>query len=336
MARSWRRRTDLATVDGPGDILGGAEFDDISDLAAGDGRRVQGDPARSTTQRPSPRRWPSHRRRPAGLRVAHHARGRTGRRSCSAARAAATPDVGRGRDRRWTVAGRRDRRPAARRGRDRDKASPSSTPRAPHDGDGRLDGGAHGMASSTGIEDKLFVTTGSAEGPDYHVLKVSGSAAANGPVDRGRTRCPAWSLEGRSSTRPPSWSTSWAAAGRRRRERALDGLRHRAARELERCTPTSCQPTSTRSPGRWTSSPSIRPDDRQDLLGLRRRRDRRVDRHRLARLRVAAAGRDRRVADGRLPLRPRPRSSSAAAASPSPWPRSRSSTGCSSSNRASA
>jgi hypothetical protein len=49
-----------------------------------------------------------------------------------------------------------------------------------------LDGGAHGMAYVTGIDDtQLYVTAGSDEDPVYHVLKVSGDDAANGPVDRG-------------------------------------------------------------------------------------------------------------------------------------------------------
>ena len=54
-----------------------------------------------------------------------------------------------------------------------------------------LDGGAHGMAYVTGIDDtELFVTSGSAEAPNYHVLKVSGDAAANGPIDRGSNPLP--------------------------------------------------------------------------------------------------------------------------------------------------
>ena len=54
-----------------------------------------------------------------------------------------------------------------------------------------LDGGAHGMAYVTGIDDtELFVTSGSTEAPNYHVLKVSGDAAANGPIDRGSNPLP--------------------------------------------------------------------------------------------------------------------------------------------------
>jgi hypothetical protein len=49
-----------------------------------------------------------------------------------------------------------------------------------------LDGGAHGLALVTGVEDtQVYVTTGSVEDPTYHVLKVTGDDAANGPVDKG-------------------------------------------------------------------------------------------------------------------------------------------------------
>ena len=49
-----------------------------------------------------------------------------------------------------------------------------------------IDGGAHGMALVTGIDDtKLYVSTGSVEDPGYHVLLVSGNDAAEGPTDKG-------------------------------------------------------------------------------------------------------------------------------------------------------
>ena len=61
-----------------------------------------------------------------------------------------------------------------------DPASAATTSSLP------LDGGAHGLALVTGIEDtELFVSTGSREDPTYHVLKVSGDDAANAPIDRG-------------------------------------------------------------------------------------------------------------------------------------------------------
>jgi hypothetical protein len=49
-----------------------------------------------------------------------------------------------------------------------------------------LDGGAHGLAEVTGLEDpKLFVTSGPSGTPVYHVVVIGGDKAANGPVDQG-------------------------------------------------------------------------------------------------------------------------------------------------------
>ncbi len=49
-----------------------------------------------------------------------------------------------------------------------------------------MDGGAHGIALVTGIDDtKLYVSTGSVEDPGYRVVVVSGDDAADGPVDKG-------------------------------------------------------------------------------------------------------------------------------------------------------
>ncbi len=49
-----------------------------------------------------------------------------------------------------------------------------------------LEGGAHGLALITGVDDpRLYVTSGTAEAPTYHVIVVGGDDAAAGPVDRG-------------------------------------------------------------------------------------------------------------------------------------------------------
>jgi hypothetical protein len=46
-----------------------------------------------------------------------------------------------------------------------------------------MDGGAHGLAFVTGIEDaKLFATSGTADAPAYQVVAVAGDAAKGGPV----------------------------------------------------------------------------------------------------------------------------------------------------------
>ncbi|MDH4142995.1 MAG: phospholipid carrier-dependent glycosyltransferase, partial [Chloroflexota bacterium] len=55
-----------------------------------------------------------------------------------------------------------------------------------------MDGGAHGMALVTGIDDtQLYVTSGPAEEPTYEVLAVGGDSAADGPVSKGRHPLPA-------------------------------------------------------------------------------------------------------------------------------------------------
>ncbi len=49
-----------------------------------------------------------------------------------------------------------------------------------------MDGGAHGIGLVTGLDvTKLYVATGSAADPEYHVVVVSGDDAADGPVDKG-------------------------------------------------------------------------------------------------------------------------------------------------------
>jgi hypothetical protein len=49
-----------------------------------------------------------------------------------------------------------------------------------------LDGGAHGLALITGMDDpKLYVTSGTVEDPTYHIILVGGEDAEAGPVDRG-------------------------------------------------------------------------------------------------------------------------------------------------------
>ena len=49
-----------------------------------------------------------------------------------------------------------------------------------------LDGGAHGLAMVTGLDNpKLFATSGGAEKPSYDVIAVGGDPAKNGPTDNG-------------------------------------------------------------------------------------------------------------------------------------------------------
>ncbi len=49
-----------------------------------------------------------------------------------------------------------------------------------------IDGGAHGLAPVTGLDDpKLYATGGDASDPTYQVIATGGDAAKNGPVDQG-------------------------------------------------------------------------------------------------------------------------------------------------------
>jgi len=55
-----------------------------------------------------------------------------------------------------------------------------------------LEGGAHGLAMVTGIEDpRLYATTGSPANPGYEVFAIGGDAAKDGPVDQGKHPLPA-------------------------------------------------------------------------------------------------------------------------------------------------
>ncbi|HYH92789.1 MAG TPA: phospholipid carrier-dependent glycosyltransferase, partial [Candidatus Saccharimonadales bacterium] len=55
-----------------------------------------------------------------------------------------------------------------------------------------IDGGAHGLALVTGIDDpRLYVTSGSADDPGYEVLTVGGDSAEGGPVSSGNHPLPA-------------------------------------------------------------------------------------------------------------------------------------------------
>jgi len=54
-----------------------------------------------------------------------------------------------------------------------------------------MDGGAHGLAEVSGIDDpRLYATTGPADDPGYEVITVGGDGARNGPVSKGRHPLP--------------------------------------------------------------------------------------------------------------------------------------------------
>ncbi len=55
-----------------------------------------------------------------------------------------------------------------------------------------LDGGAHGLAMVTGLDDpRLYATTGSDNQPGYEVFAIGGDVAKDGPVDQGKHPLPA-------------------------------------------------------------------------------------------------------------------------------------------------
>ena len=55
-----------------------------------------------------------------------------------------------------------------------------------------LDGGAHGLAMVSGLDDpRLYATTGPPGDPGYEVVAIGGDAAKEGPVDQGRHPLPA-------------------------------------------------------------------------------------------------------------------------------------------------
>ncbi|MFL5685847.1 MAG: phospholipid carrier-dependent glycosyltransferase [Chloroflexota bacterium] len=185
---------DLSTIDGTsGDILGRTEFDEISDLASGGtGPVVQGDPAAMEDQSAvaetvaaliggDPQDYESRITRAApGASVLFGSPG------SGDTRTAVEDAIADGRLPGVEIVDLPRVAVATSTGvAFIDVTSANTTSTVP------LDGGAHGMAFVTGIEDtELFVTSGTTEAPDYHVLKVSGDAAANGPVDRGSNALP--------------------------------------------------------------------------------------------------------------------------------------------------
>ena len=55
-----------------------------------------------------------------------------------------------------------------------------------------LDGGAHGLAMVTGLDNpRLYATTGRPDSPGYEVFAIGGDAAKDGPVDQGKHPLPA-------------------------------------------------------------------------------------------------------------------------------------------------
>ena len=247
-----------------------------------DGGRLEPRRASSAATRPTTRRG-STPRRPA-------------RPSSSATPGAATTrDSARHGHRRRHAAGRRGRRRAAHRGRRLATASRSSTRRAASVVDTiALDGGAHGLGARDRHRRPRSCTRRPAtpRTPTYDVIAVGGDAAKNGPVDQGtQPRCPAPGHVGRLRRREPDGPHPRSRARTRRDGTAPwtvyvvephgnAGLRRRRA----------CPTAST--PAAWAVD--VKPDYPSDGPPAAPRCSTRdgaagVDRHRLARLRLAAA-----------------------------------------------
>ena len=172
-----------------------------------------------------------------------------------------------------------------------------------------------------GIDDaKLYVTSGPADDP---ALRGRGDRRRRGQERPGHGRWPPSAARARArgwpTTTPPSRSTSWAGPtlrrGRQPGRRSVDGLRHRAARAT-RSTPTPRCPTARAGAWALDVESQYPTDDRQQLLVFGADgRTASID-DGLARLRLAAAGRDRRRADGRRASTCSPGSCSGAGSSP--------------------
>ena len=120
-----------------------------------------------------------------------------------------------------------------------------------------LDGGAHGLAMVTGIDNpRLYATTGQPDSPGYEVFAIGGDAAKDGPADQGKHPLPAPAsrivyddatqmvhILGRvpGSTGPT----------------AMPGRSTSSSRMPTPSTPTpDCRPASRPPPGRPTSLPT--------------------------------------------------------------------------------
>ena len=153
----------------------------------------------------------------------------------------------------------------------RSESSSSSPTAPPACRPSPLDGGAHGLAMVTGLDNpKLFATSGGPEKPSYDVIAVGGDPAKNGPTTRsglGLQPLPA----------PGTWVAYDAASqmvhilglapgvtsDRRHRGRSTS-----SSRTATRSSPTRACPTgSRRAPGAPTSIPTTpRPTAQQILV----------------------------------------------------------------------
>ena len=167
---------------------------------------------------------------------------------------------------------------------------PAHGGRLEHD---RLEGGAHGIGRVTGLDDaKLYVTTGTAHEPAYDVVTVGGRQREGRTARLGRHPLPGPVTPGRLRRRDPDGPRPRPDAGRRRRAGWTVYViePHANAVYADAVLPAG----SSRRPGRWTSTRTYPTEDRQQILVVRGAGEVARDRRRLARLRLAPAGRHRR------------------------------------------
>ena len=173
-----------------------------------------------------------------------------------------------------------------------------------------MDGGAHGLALITGVDDpKLYVTTGSASDAAYEDVVVGGDPAADGPDSVGRHPLPG--LGSRVAFDTASQQIHVLGLARRGRVGGrwpVDRLRHRTPWQASRERGVRRR-RAPRRPGAGRLGDRRRtrlPRHRSPATpGLRHRRADRVHRRRLACLRLAPARGHRRCPDGGLPVPPR-------------------------------
>ena len=150
---------------------------------------------------------------------------------------------------------------------------------------------------------RLYVTNGPPDDPGYDVIAVGGDSAKDGPVSTGRHPLPA----------PGTWvayneATQMVHILGRVAPGSTgapdDGWTVYVVEPHANAVYADARLPDGMTPAAWAMDvePEYMTADRQELLVFGGRRDDRVDRGRLARLRVAAAGGHRRRAHGRLPL----------------------------------
>ena len=131
-----------------------------------------------------------------------------------------------------------------------------------------LDGGAHGLAMVTGLDDpRLYATTGRPDDPGYEVFAIGGDAAKDGPVDQGKHPLPGTGHADRLRRRHPDGPHPRQDPGLDRVGRGSAGPSTSSSRTPTRSSPTrACPPASRRSAWAADVAADYPSADRQQLL----------------------------------------------------------------------